>query len=130
MKSQNMGVIDADLVFSDKVTFSASGNSGTIDIGFADPNIGSGGSHAVRVFCNSVAAGTDTGTLVFEIQDSADKAAWTELIQMEVKGSDLRKGDTVLIPMTQECKRYLRLNVTKPTANASRDLTIDLTVSG
>ena len=127
MKSQNMGVIDADLVFSDNTAFSATGNSGILDIGFSDPNIGSGGQHLVRVFCHSVASGTDTASLTFEVQDSADKSSWGTIIRMDVAANALKKGDAVVIPLPQESRRYLRVAVTKPTAAAARNLTIDLT---
>lgn len=128
MNSQNTGVIDADLLFSDGVDFNASAASRTLDIGFANPDIGAGSKQVVRVFCHSVATGTDTGTLEFKLQGSKDKASWPDLLKMDVKGSDLRKGDSVLIPITQECPRYLRIFVTKPATVAGRKLTIDLTV--
>ena len=128
MRNQNTGVIDAELVFSDDVEFSAaSGNSSELDIGFADPDIGAGGRHLVRAFCNSVAAGTDTGTLTFKLQGSADKSAWSELVSLPVKTSDFLKGGTAMIPLPQECPRYLRMNVVKPSSAATRKMTIDLT---
>lgn len=127
MKSENTGVIDADLLFSDNVAFNATGNSGVLDIGFADPNIGSGGKHLVRCTCLSVASGADSGNFTLNVQDSANKSSFSTIISMEVPSADLKKGDSVVIPLPQESRRYLRVNVVKPTGGANRNLTIDLT---
>jgi hypothetical protein len=118
-----MTVLDKNLQFSDSQALTATAVSTNIYDATTDRDLGPGEPMAMVVYAETVLGGT-TPTLAVSIQtdDNSGFSSAATLVTSETF-TELTVGQIIVIPLTMDNERYLRLNYTlggtSPTATVS-----------
>ncbi len=107
-------IIDHELQMSDKQAVTATAAStDVIDFKQKNPNVGMDGHSKLVVTVQEAAAAAGAATVTVTLQDSADNAAFADVVSTAAIGkADLTLGKQIVLPMPTKVRRYVRVNYT------------------